>query len=82
MATTDLAALGDEDMNQLRPCEAIRFYKGEAITVTGRFHGWFPDFEEFEAGPGNYTVALIEQDDGTVVACPMGTVKFLDRQIS
>lgn len=29
-------------------------------TGTGLFHQWANAYEEFESGPGNYTVALIE----------------------
>lgn len=32
----------------------------------GVFHCWGCSFVEFEAGPGNYTVAIVEMGDGTV----------------
>ena len=64
---------------RFRPCQAKRYNGKEFEDVTGRFHGFFPDYEEFETGPGNFTVALVEKDDGTVVACIPDTVRFLDR---
>jgi len=35
--------------------------------VSGIFHCWGQDYEEFQSGPGNYTVAIIELKDGRVV---------------
>jgi len=32
----------------------------DTYTGTGLFHQWANAYEEFESGPGNYTVALIE----------------------
>lgn len=32
----------------------------------GKFHGWGSGYEEFESGPGNYTVAIVEFPDGKV----------------
>lgn len=46
-------------------------------TVTGLFHGWGVDYEEFETGPGNYSVAIVELFDGTVATYPANRVKFL-----
>ena len=33
---------------------------------TGLFHEWGMDFEEFDNGPANYTVAVVEMPDGSV----------------
>ena len=30
------------------------------------FHQWGSEFQEFESGPGNYSVAIIELDSGEV----------------
>lgn len=64
---------------KLRPCRAATYHNGQKIPVRGWFHMWASDFEEFDAGPGNQTVAIVEQDDGNVVTCPPDTVRFLDR---
>lgn len=45
---------------------------------TGLFHQWANDYEEFEHGPGNFTVAIIELSDGSIVTIPPQHVKFLD----
>lgn len=66
-------------MERLRPCRAYYYKKGGMVEVTGVFHGWGVNFEEFEEGTGNYSTALVEADDGTVYECAAGTVKFLDR---
>ncbi|HEJ1186530.1 hypothetical protein I5I29_00865 [Pseudomonas aeruginosa] len=46
---------------------------GEAL-----FHQWGVDFEEFETGAGNYTVAVIERPGGTVELLPVHLIRFLD----
>lgn len=33
----------------------------------GIFHQWGADYEEFESGPGNYTVGIVELPDGRVI---------------
>jgi hypothetical protein len=43
---------------------------------TGRFHGWGSDYEEFENVPGNYTVGIVEYDDGTVELVHPHNLKF------
>lgn len=32
----------------------------------GYFHAWGVCYEEFETGPGNYSVAIVEMEDGSV----------------
>ncbi len=49
-------------------------YLGEAF-----FHQWGVDFEEFEAGPANYTTAIVEFSDGRVDSVPVNWIQFLDR---
>lgn len=42
-------------------------------TSVGLFHKWGCDYEEFETGPGNYSTAIVEMEDGTIqnVRCDM-----------
>lgn len=44
----------------------------------GLFHGWGVEYEEFEAGPGNYSVAIIEMPDGTIETPLAKMVRFLE----
>ena len=44
----------------------------------GLFHGWGCDYEEFEAGPGNYSTAIIEKADGEVLNHPVELIRFID----
>lgn len=44
----------------------------------GRFHQWGSEYEEFESGPGNYTVAVIEFADGTIGTVMPENIRFLD----
>lgn len=49
----------------------------------GIFHGWFQHHQEFDLGPGKYTVvpavvAIVEKDDGNVELVWPGLIKFVD----
>lgn len=46
--------------------------------VTGRFHQWASGYEEFESGPGNYTVGLVEMDGGTIKEFMPTDIKFIE----
>lgn len=70
----------DAPVEGLRPCKAVTYERGNAEKVKGRFHGWGRNYEEFETGPGNFTTAIIELDNGRIVSCPAETVQFLDRE--
>ena len=74
-------ARNDEPVKSLRPCKATLYENGKAQEITGRFHMWGSNYEEFETGPGNFTTAIIELDDGRVASCPAETVQFYDRRI-
>ena len=44
----------------------------------GLFHCWGSAYEEFESGPGNYTVAIVEMADGSILTPIPSDVVFLD----
>ena len=46
----------------------------------GLFHQWSNAYKEFESGPGNYTVALIELSDGTIEEVLPIHLTFIDKQ--
>lgn len=48
--------------------------RGEAI-----FHQWGVAYEQFEAGPGNYNVAIVEWPDGTVEEIQSRFIRFIDK---
>jgi len=54
---------------------AIVLLMGESRT--GIFHGFGVDFEEFNDGVGNYTIAIIEWEDGTLEGVPIHKVQFV-----
>lgn len=45
---------------------------GEAV-----FHQFGVNFEEYENGPANFSTAIIELDDGTVLNLPVEQIKFI-----
>lgn len=65
---------------QLRRCTVQLDYKDENSVVEGFFHHWGVDYEEFETGPGPFTVGVVELDDGSVVQRPASAIKFTDRR--
>ncbi|CAH5462713.1 TPA: hypothetical protein N0X70_001533 [Enterobacter roggenkampii] len=52
-------------------------HKKETV-IEGLFHQWGSDFEEFETGPGNMTVAIVELPDGTVETFVPHLIKFIE----
>lgn len=44
----------------------------------GLFHCWGVEYEEFEAGPGNYSVALVELPNGEIKTVLPSNLKFID----
>jgi len=65
----------------MRRCKAVMWDVGNQIPVEGLFHQWGNQYEDCgDAGVANYTVALIELDDGRIVEGIPDTVVFLDRE--
>lgn len=44
----------------------------------GYFHQWGADYEEFESGPGNYSVAIVELPGGKIVTPVAQNIEFID----
>lgn len=42
----------------------------------GLFLEFGVDYEEFESGPGNFSIALVLMDDGNVKSVPVNLIKF------
>lgn len=45
--------------------------------VPGKFHCWGSSYKEFESGPGNYSVAIIELEDGRIKQIVPDDVQFV-----
>jgi hypothetical protein len=43
----------------------------------GKFHQWGCSYEEFEGGPGNYTVGIVELPDGAIQEVLPSQIKFI-----
>jgi len=43
---------------------------------TAFFHKWGVGYEEFESGPGNYSAAIVEHEDGQIETVPADLIKF------
>jgi len=44
----------------------------------GLFHQFGCDYEEFEYGAGNYSTAIVERPDGSIINVPVVQIKFLE----
>lgn len=45
--------------------------------IEGTFHQWGVSFEEFEAGIGNFSTAIVELDDGSIEMPWANLIRFL-----
>ena len=48
------------------------------FTQEGVFHEWGVSFVEFESGPGNFTVGIIELPSGEMIEIEVSAIKFID----
>lgn len=55
---------------------------GAFIFGTGLFHQWGVGYEEFESGAGNFSVAIVEKENGEVIKVEVEHIMFLDRDIA
>jgi hypothetical protein len=62
-----------------RPCKLIKKYTPSGFIecdIPAIFHEFGVDYEEFEVGTGNFSVAIIEMLDGSVISAPLNTFIF------
>lgn len=45
----------------------------------GYFHEWGCNYEEFEIGAGNYSVAIVELPDGKIITPSPNDIEFIDK---
>lgn len=65
----------------MRKCKGFYYKDGSRIPFEqGLFHQWGCTYEEFEAGPGNYSVAIVELPDGTIIMPYPTDLQFLPEQ--
>ncbi len=51
--------------------------EAEKVVRPATFHGFGADYEEFDNGPGNFSVAIVEYEDGTVDTVIPKHIKFV-----
>ena len=56
----------------------VRGHWKDRDPVIAVFHQFGVSYEEFDAGPGNYTVAIVELPDGTVESALLNEIRFID----
>ena len=63
----------------MRKCKGRYYKQGQGHDFEmGYFHQWGYNYEEFETGAGNYSVAIIELPNGEVVMPVADDIQFLD----
>lgn len=62
----------------VQPTTEARGHWKAVEPVVAKFHQFGSAYEEFEAGPGNYTIAIVELADGTVQNVPTTDIRFID----
>lgn len=67
-------------MGYLRKCTWFEPKRLESPAYSGRgfFHTWGSRYEDFETGPCNFSVAVIEDESGKVHSIPVEQVTFDD----
>lgn len=67
-------------MARMRTCKGRYWQNGQPGHYeefeNGVFHQWGSDYEEFESGAGNYSVAIVELPDGKVVTPNANDIQF------
>jgi len=48
----------------------------------GLFHQFGSDFAEYESGAGNYSTAIVERPDGSIINVAVALIKFLEPAVS
>lgn len=66
----------DKDGKEKRN-ELDQIYNEKVKTGVGLFHQWGNGYEEFETGPGNFSTAIIEMEDGTIKNVPCDMIQFI-----
>ena len=54
--------------------------EGKRVATVGKFHQWAAMYDEYMDGPGNYTVALVEESTGQIRECFPDTVRFIEKE--
>ncbi|MGL6008420.1 MAG: hypothetical protein ACRC1D_03110 [Culicoidibacterales bacterium] len=64
-----------KDENQ-RKVQGTGVYE-DGFTGRAKFHGFGIEFIEFETGPGNFSVAILELEDGSVTTTEPKYIRFI-----
>ena len=54
----------------------VKVYKNGEILTEGLFHEFGLNYTEFESGPGNFSTAIVELEDGKIINVPVETIVF------
>jgi len=72
--------LQEREMRKVE-CKRWEFVGGKRTlkcVLNGVFHQWGAGYEEFETGPGNFTVAIVEMEDGEIKEFMPTDIKFIE----
>lgn len=67
----------------MRKCKGRYYDSGLFVEFElGYFHQWGCNYEEFENGAGNYSVAIVELPNGKVVTPLANDIEFLEPDVT
>ena len=55
-----------------------RSYNKKVFSFNAKFHQIGVNYEELEGGPGNYSTAIVELEDGSIQSVDVEMVRFKD----
>lgn len=64
----------------MRPCKVFKDYTHRELLFEAKFHEFGSDYEVFENGAANYTVAVVEKKDGYIECVYPQCIKFTDTE--
>lgn len=68
-----------DDRHRYAPVTVLQYdpkTNGMVFNYKATFIKWGLDYTEFESGPGPYTCAIVEKEDGQVVTLHPNLIKF------
>lgn len=70
-------------MNKLRRVKVYKSHKREDVDFEyeGNFHRWGDDFFSYESGIANFTIGIIERDNGDMEVAHVQRIRFIDKNV-
>jgi hypothetical protein len=64
-------------MRRVRVSRFDRELQRKVVVGDAKFHQFGLDYDEYEGGPGTFSTAIVEYDDGQLENVPINFIQFL-----